>query len=80
MVGSLSVDLSGMPDYSDWWNTQDCPFGCCLEDTCPECGAVQGGVGPVGCPCTELSPRPEQRPRPHVPIKRVKSRPGRRCR
>lgn len=66
----LDLDLSGVPDFTDWYVYQDCPYGNCEESMCPVCGSCRGGAGPVGCPCDLLSPLPAQRPKRHVPVKR----------
>lgn len=37
------------------------------------CMAVQGGMGIPGCKCTALSPLNDQRPKPHVKLKKNKT-------
>lgn len=65
----LGKDVTG-PDYASWWTLGECEYGNCGELLCPECGCVQGGWGPVECPCEDWIPwRDMRRSVSHAAVK-----------
>lgn len=76
----LDEEITG-PDYTSWWAKGQCEYGNCMELLCPVCGCVQGGWGPVDCPCEDHIPWPDMRHHPvHAAVKpsAARYRPSRR--
>ena len=63
-------DTNGLHSASVY---ESCNFRNCTNSVCPGCGRIDGGFGPVGCPCDARGSRGHgtrgEQPRPSVPVK-----------